>query len=91
MDVLWKAINDIIIKTMILVHPYLYQNYKLCRALKSEAERESVCFEILGFDFLVDRDMKPWLLKVLPLQCKFLEAITGCCLVLLWCYFVVLL
>jgi len=60
---LWKAMTDIIVKTLLLAHPHLYQNYKLCRFTKPR-EEESVCFEILGFDFLIDKDFNPWLLKV---------------------------
>lgn len=58
---LWEDIEDIIIKTLISAHPVLKHNYQSCFPSHTTI---SACFEILGFDILLDRKMKPWLLEV---------------------------
>ncbi|XP_014378745.2 tubulin polyglutamylase TTLL13 [Alligator sinensis] len=58
---LWEDIEDIIIKTLISAHPVLKHNYRSCFPNHTTS---CACFEILGFDILLDRKLKPWLLEV---------------------------
>ncbi|XP_063201957.1 tubulin polyglutamylase TTLL13 isoform X2 [Chroicocephalus ridibundus] len=58
---LWEDIEDIIIKTLISAHPVVKHNYQSCFPNHTTG---CACFEILGFDILLDRKLKPWLLEV---------------------------
>ncbi|XP_069723148.1 tubulin polyglutamylase TTLL13-like [Phaenicophaeus curvirostris] len=58
---LWEDIDDIIIKTLISAHPVVKHNYQSCFPNHTTI---CACFEILGFDILLDRQLKPWLLEV---------------------------
>ena len=58
---LWEEIDDVIIKTLISAHAILRHNYRTCFP---NHVRGSACFEILGFDILIDRKLRPRLLEV---------------------------
>jgi len=58
---IWKEMKDIINKALITVQPSLAHAYKTCRPHDTE---NSHCFEILGFDIMIDHNLKPWLLEV---------------------------
>ncbi|XP_004529350.1 tubulin polyglutamylase TTLL13 isoform X1 [Ceratitis capitata] len=60
-DEFWGKIDDIIIKTILSAWPMLKHNYHACFPSHDKIQ---ACFEILGFDILVDSKMKPYVLEV---------------------------
>ncbi|XP_013089809.2 tubulin polyglutamylase ttll6-like isoform X4 [Biomphalaria glabrata] len=60
-DKLWSDIDDVIIKTLISAHSVLKHNYRTCFP---NHVKGSACFEILGFDIIFDRKLKPIVLEV---------------------------
>jgi len=58
---IWAEIEDLVVKTMISIQPILKQNYVLSQ---SNDPYNQMCFEILGFDVILDNRLKPILLEV---------------------------
>ncbi|XP_050464837.1 tubulin polyglutamylase TTLL13-like isoform X1 [Cataglyphis hispanica] len=60
-DDLWDKIDGIIIKTLVATYPVLKHNYHACFPMH---DKTYACFELLGFDILLDWRLKPFLLEV---------------------------
>jgi len=57
MNLLWSRIYDVIIKSLLCIDSQVQQHLK-------KINNKNNCFELLGFDVLIDSDMKPWLMEV---------------------------
>jgi tubulin polyglutamylase TTLL6/13 len=60
-DSLKEKIDDLIVKTLITGQPSMWYVY---RSSQPEDVENQLCFQILGFDVMLDKDLKPWLIEV---------------------------
>jgi len=58
MSLVWSRTYDLIIKTLITGEHHVMQG------LRKNCNYRTNCFEIFGFDILIDSDLKPWLMEV---------------------------
>ncbi|XP_077285754.1 tubulin polyglutamylase ttll6-like isoform X2 [Arctopsyche grandis] len=58
---IWNNVDEIVAKTLISAWPILKHNYRACFASHDTTQ---ACFEILGFDILLDHNLLPHLLEV---------------------------
>ena len=60
-DRIMDEIKDIVVKTLIVGQPYMSHIYRSCQP---DDYDNSMCFQILGFDIMIDKYFKPWLIEV---------------------------
>ncbi len=57
-EFVFSQLKDVIVKTLLSVEPHIVSN------LNKAPANKKACFELYGFDILIDQNLKPWLLEV---------------------------
>lgn len=57
---LWTKISESIVKTILLIQPEIKH---VMATIENQLEINK-CFEILGFDIMIDKDITPWVIEV---------------------------
>ena len=58
LNLMWSKIYDVIIKSIISI------DHIITPATKKIVSNRTNCFELFGFDILIDSELRPWLMEV---------------------------
>ena len=54
----FSGIKDVIIKSLISIEPHIVNNFN------RYSKHKNTCFEVYGFDVIIDAKLKAWILEV---------------------------
>jgi hypothetical protein len=54
----FERIKDVIIKSILSVEPIIANN------MQRSSRSRHLCFELYGYDIILDHELRPWLLEV---------------------------
>ena len=55
---------QVIVKTLLAIQPYVAHTYRSCISSTHDCVGFS-CFDVLGFDVMLDQQAKPWIIEVI--------------------------
>jgi hypothetical protein len=61
---LWRQVDDLIVKSVAAAEPTFASEMEAAIPAASRGEPVRGCFQVFGFDVMLDADAKPWLLEV---------------------------